>query len=156
MQILELKRNLNKPDETYRCDLLKRGHDYIIVKYVSDRSGRVGSVVFDAGSTTYAYYRVGMEYVIWKMLDSGGRLKGYLFHICRDLQLDDEKIEYLDLLLDVWIDPEGCLTILDRDEVEACAGKGVIGEKELVRIARQEKEIVANWKSIISDFNRLL
>jgi hypothetical protein len=63
---LELKRHLNKPDQSYLCDLLTRGSDYVIVKYVSEMSGRVGDVTFDAGSTTFAYYRTGMGYVIWK------------------------------------------------------------------------------------------
>jgi predicted RNA-binding protein associated with RNAse of E/G family len=97
-----------------------------------------------------------MGYVIWKMVNPDNRLAGYLFHICRDICLEDDKITYLDLLLDVWIDAEGQITILDRDEVEECEMKGVIGEKELRWIARQEKEITENWKRIISDFNFLL
>ncbi len=155
-KILEIKRHLNKPDESYLCDLLKRNSDWIIVKYVSDRPGRVGSVTFDAGSTTFAYYRTGMGYVIWRMLDPDDRLKGYLFHICRDLRVENDKVNYLDLLLDVWIDAENQITILDRDEVEDCARKGVIGEKELMCIKRQEQEIVENWRQIITDFNLLL
>ena len=156
MKILEIKRHLNKPDESYLCDPLKRNSDWIIVKYVSDRPGRVGAVTFGAGSTTLAYYRTGMGYVIWKMLTPDHRLEGYLFHICQDLQVGEDMVEYLDLLLDVWIDPAGQITILDRDEVEDCKAKEVIGEKELMWIARQEKEIIENWKQIISDFNLLL
>jgi protein associated with RNAse G/E len=155
-KILEIKRHLNKPDETYLCDLLKRNSDWVIVKYVSERPGRVGAITFEAGSTTFAYYRTGMGYVIWKMLTPECRLEGYLFHICQDLHVEYDKVKYLDLLLDVWIDAAGQLTILDRDEVEDCAGKGVIGEKELMWIARQEKEIIENWTEIISDFNFLL
>ena len=156
MKILELKRHLNKPVESYRCDLIRCGSDYIIVKYVSDRSGRIGPVIFDAGSTTFAYYKTGMGYALWKMLNSHKRLEGYLFHICQDLEVGEDKVEYLDLLLDVWIDAEGQMTILDRDEVEACAEKGVIGERELMWIAQQEQEIIEKWKRIISDFNLLL
>ena len=153
---MELKRHLNKPDQSYLCDLLTRGSDYVIVKYVSEMSGRVGDVTFDAGSTTFAYYRTGMGYVIWKMLTPDNRLEGHLFHICQDLQVEEDKVKYLDLLLDVWIDAAGQITILDRDEVEDCAGKGVIGEKELMWIDQQEQEIIENWKRIISDFNLLL
>ena len=156
MKILEIKRHLNKADESYLCDLLKRNSDWIIVKYVSERPGRVGSVTFDVGSTTFAYYQTGMGYVIWRMLDPDDRLKGYLFHICRDLNVENDKVNYLDLLLDVWIDAEDQITILDRNEVEDCARKGVIGEKELIWIERQEQEIVENWRQIISDFNLLL
>jgi len=156
VKIPELKRHVNKPDQSYLCDLLAHGSDYVIVKYVSEISGRVGAIIFDAGSTTFAYYKTGMGYVLWKMLNPDNRLEGYLFHICRDLQVGENRVEYLDLLLDVWIDADGQMTILDRDEVEDCAGKGVIGEKELRWIAQQEKEIIENWKKIISDFNLLL
>ena len=153
MKILELKQHLNKPEESYLCDLLERGRDYVIVKYVSDSAGRVGPVTFDAGSKTYAIYKIGMGYVIWKMLNSEDTLKGYLFHICKDLRLQKDKVKYLDLLLDVWIDAAGQITILDREEVEDCAGKGVIGEKELLWIDQQEQEIIKNWQHIISEFN---
>lgn len=156
MKILELKRHFNKPEESYLCDLIRRGSDYIIVKYVSDKSGRVGSVTFNTGSTTYAYYKIGIGYVIWKMFNSDTRLEGYLCHICQDIDVEEDKVKYLDLLLDVWIDAEGQITILDRDEVKECVVKGVIGESELMWIAQQEQEIIENWKQIISDFNLLL
>ena len=73
MKILELNLHLNKPEESYQCDLLKRGSDYVLVKYVSERPGRVGAVTFDVGSTTFAYYRTGMGYVVWKMLNPDSR-----------------------------------------------------------------------------------
>ena len=156
MKILELKRHLNKPDESYWCDLLQRGEDWVVIKYVSDRSGRVGGVTFDAGSTTLAYYRTGIGYVAWKMLDPQHGLVGHLFHICRNLQVGEDRVEYLDLLLDIWIDPVGQMTILDRDEVEECAVRGVIGERDLTWIAHQERKIIENWRQIISDFELLL
>ena len=156
MKILELKRHLNKPDESYLCDLLKRGSDYIIIKYVNEQPGSVASVIFDTGSTTYAFYRNGMGYVIWKMENPHHVLEGYLFHICRDLMVRDDRVEYQDLLLDVWIDATGQITILDRDEVQQCAAVGLIGEMELKWIARHEQEIVGNWQQIIADFNHLL
>ena len=156
MKILELKKHLNKPDESYLCDLLKRGNDYIIIKYVNEQPGSVGSVTFDTGSTTYAYYRNGMGYVIWKMENPHHVLEGYLFHICRDLRVREDKVEYQDLLLDVWIDATGQIKILDRDEVQQCAAAGLIGESELKWIVHYEQVIVGNWQQIIADFNHLL
>lgn len=155
MKILEIKRHLNKRDESYLCDLFKRGRDYVVLEYVSDQPGRVGDVTFEVKSTTYAYYRTRAGYVLWKMFGADNKLKGHLFHICRDQQVKDDRVEYLDLLLDIWVGADGKLTILDRDEVEACAAKGVIGEQDLAWIARQEQEITKNWRQIISDFDRL-
>ncbi len=155
MKILEIKRHLNKPDESYLCDLLLRGSDYVILKYVSTQPGRVGSVTFEAGSTTFAHYKTGRGYVVWKMLNPDKTLEGHLFHICKDQQVKDTRVEYLDLLLDVWIDSEGQLTILDRDELETCARNGEIGDKELRWIAQQEQVITENWKQIVSDLDLL-
>ena len=150
MKILEIKRHLNKPDETYYCDLIERGTDDVLLRYVSDRSGRVGEVTFEVGSITYAFYKTGDGYVLWKMFGPDDSLKGHLFHICCDLKVAEDRVEYLDLLLDVWIGADGKPTILDRDEVRDCANQGLIGGKELSWIDRHEKEIVQNWRQIIS------
>ena len=83
-------------------------------------------------------------------------LEGYLFHICCDLQVREDRVAYLDLLLDIWIDPGGQLKILDRDEVQECVQSGLLGERELGWIAWQEQQIVANWQHIVADFDRLL
>ena len=97
-----------------------------------------------------------MGYVVWKMVNPFQVLEGHLFHICRDLQAREDRVEYLDLLLDVWIDIHGQVTILDRDEVQQCAEAGLIGECELMWIARQEQHISENWQQIVADFNYLL
>ena len=156
MKILEIKRHINKPDQSYLCDLLKRGKDYIIIKYVNERPGSVGSVFFDTGSTTYAYYRDGMGYVVWKMMNPQGVLEGYLFHICCDLQVRKDRVAYLDLLLDIWVDPRGRMEILDRDEVQECARAGMLGVHELEWIAQQEQQVVESWRHMVDDFDRLL
>ena len=156
MKILEIKRHLNKPDESYLCDLFKRDSDYLVLKYVSEQPGRVASVTFEVGSTTYAYYRAGGGYVLWKMLGPDNKLRGHLFHICRDQVVSEDRVEYLDLLLDIWIDADGQLSILDRDEVEQCATKGALSEQDLAWITRQEQEIIKNQTQIISDFDNIL
>ena len=148
-EILEIKRHLNKPDEHYFCSLLQSGEDDMVLKYVSKRSAKLGNVLFESGSTTYAYYKTGTGFVPWKMYGPDGHLRGYLFHICRDLRVNQDRVEYLDLLLDIWISPEGSITVLDRDELEACAAKGLVDERDLSWIAHYEEAIEKGWKEII-------
>jgi hypothetical protein len=156
VKILELKRHLNKPDESYWCDMLQRGQDWVVIKYVSDRPGRVGAVAFEAGSTTFAYYRTGMGYVVWKMFNPQQALVGHLFHLCRDQQVQSGRVEYLDLLLDIWVDALGRMTILDQDELQACVSSGVVSPQDVDWIAGHQQEITENWRQIIADFDRLL
>ena len=153
---LEVKRNLDKPDAVYACDLLFRGADTVVLKYVSDGPGQVGEVHFEAGSTTFAYYRDGAGYVLWKMCVPQGGPKGHLFHICRDLRVGEEQVEYLDLLLDLWFDGEGNMTVLDREQLEACRASGAIGGGDLAWIARQEDYVVRNATRIIKELDGLL
>jgi len=153
---LEIKRHLNKPDEFYLCDLFKRDGDYLVLKYVSAHPGRVASVTFEAGSITYAYYRAGGGYVLWRMLGPNHKLRGYLFHICTDQMVSENRVEYLDLLLDIWIDAHGQLSVLDRDEVQECVAEGVLNEQGLAWVTKQEQEIINNRTQIISDFNSIL
>ena len=152
-EILEIKRHLNKPDESYQCTLLQSGEDEVVLRYVSNGPARVGDAALKPGSTTYAYYKTGAGFVPWKMIGPDGHLKGYLFHICRDLRVSRDRVEYLDLLLDIWISPEGSITVLDRDELEACAAQGLLNEKDLAWIAHHENEIKRNWKEIVSFLN---
>jgi hypothetical protein len=156
MKILEIKRHLNKPDESYLCDLFTRGRDFVVLKYVNERSGKIGEVTIEAGSITHAYYKTGEGYVVWKLSGPEGTLTGHLFHICRELKVDERQVEYLDMLLDLWIDPHGRLTVLDQDEVDACAENGVLGERDLAWIADQKRGIIENMARIIGDFDLLL
>jgi len=157
MKILEVKRHLNKPDETYLCELLMRDNaHFMVLKYVNERAGRVGSVSFEVGAITYACYKSGEGFVLWKMLSPNEHLRGYLFHICRDIKLEEDRVAYMDMLLDVWIDDEGRISVLDRDEVEGCVADGIIGNEEVSWIRRQEKNIIRNWRKIIADFESLL
>jgi hypothetical protein len=155
MKILEVKRHLNKPDQSYLCDLLYQGSDLVVLKYVSDRPGRVGDTLFEPGTTTYAAYKAGEGYVLWKMVDPQGNLKGHLFHICRDLQVHQDRVDYLDMLLDVWVDRDGRVSVLDRDELAACVSKGVVGQEALAWIEEQEKRIQANWNRMIAELDHL-
>jgi predicted RNA-binding protein associated with RNAse of E/G family len=113
----------------------------------------VGPAKFEPGTITYAYYRKGAGYVLWRMYGPDGRLRGHLFHICKDLEIGEDRVEYLDLLLDLWVDENGRVTVLDRDEVEECRSKGIIGERDLARISLQEKEINENFLRIISQLD---
>lgn len=156
MSFLEVKRHLNKPDDTYACELLARGPGHVVLRYVSDRPARVGAVAFEAGSTTYASYREGAGYVLWRMCGPDGRLRGHLFHVCRELRVEAGRVEYLDLLLDLWFDPDSALTVLDRQEVAACRQAGLLDETDLAWISAQEREIVREAERITGELDALL
>jgi hypothetical protein len=128
--ITEIKHHLNKPTERYVCDVLGRGRDWVTVSYTAERDYRLRPLTIPAGSRTIARYEHGRPYVRWDMSAPDGRPLGRLFHLCRDLTVSEDRIEYVDMLLDVWAWPDGRAEVLDDDELEACVREGKVAPAE--------------------------
>jgi hypothetical protein len=131
-EFLEIKRHINKPDERYRCELLRKEPGRIILRYVSDRafaSSRLG-ITFPPGCVTLALYRTSRPYVFWAIYSPSAELLGYLIHICKDMEISESSLSYLDMLLDIWFYPDGRRIVLDEDEVEQCLREGLITKAE--------------------------
>lgn len=47
-----------------------------------------------------------------------GKLKGWYCNITKPTQIRDDEVIYEDLILDLWVTPNGTQTILDEDELE--------------------------------------
>ena len=156
MKYREIKRHLNKPDAVYDCERILRAGDYVVLRYVNARPGRLGELDVHAGTVTYGYYRDGAGYVLWKMQDPEGRLLGHLFHVCRNLKVGDCEVDYVDLMLDLWFDPTRRLTVLDRDELDAYALSDGLSGREMEWVARHERAIADNVDEILDDFDGIL
>ncbi len=149
--IREVKRHINKDDEVYECQLLHRDEGYLVLLFVNDTAGNIGDVFFDAGSRTVAHYWVDRGYVLWRMYESSGDLKGHSFHICGDVKINEDYVSYLDLLLDVWFYPDGSYLILDEDEVDDCKRRGLIDDRALEWIEKQKALITDKFEKIVND-----
>ena len=102
------------------------------------------------GSTTVAHYWQDRPYVAWRMFDLNKRLLGTLFHICTNVCIREDLLSYDDLLLDIWIAPDGKMRVLDEDELLACIAAGRISESELNTIQQARIDIISRHDEIIS------
>jgi hypothetical protein len=133
-RIREIKRHLNKPEEVYECELIHREPGYLVVRYVTDRAFEFGGITIPAGSRTVGHYRAGSDCVIWEMYEPSGEKLGTLVHLCRDLEIGDDYVSYLDLVLDLWFHPDGRYQVLDEDELADCVAQGRISDREAERL----------------------
>ena len=156
MLFCELKRHLDKPDETYVCDLVARGTDWVVLSYVSKQAWEVAGALLPKGSQTLAFYQTDVAHVLWRMCAPSGNLKGHLFHICRDVRVEESRVSYQDLLLDIWISLAGSVEVLDREDVDECYREGKLCEEDLKTIAAEEKRIVTHWPVLIREMDALL
>jgi len=148
--IAEIKEHKNKETQRFRCTVLHREANYLVVSFHSEKEGNIKDIIIPSGSTTIAHYWKDSGYVVWRMYGPEGRLIGTLFHIAKDVIIAGKQVRYLDLIVDIWITPDGKLRILDEDELEECKKAGVISIEEEQWIEKQKALIVHSHADIIN------
>ena len=147
----EVKIHKNKQTQRFSCRLLLREQGHMILFYKSSAEGKIADIVIKKGSSTIAHYWTGRGYVLWRMYDAEINLIGTLFHICREVDMSDHGVSYIDLVLDIWIPPDGSARVLDEDELEECKCAGLLTQDETAWIEKQKKYILQNYSQIISE-----
>lgn len=153
----EIKHNLNKPDQTFHCQLVRHEGDRAVLSYVSDRAYTVRAigVVFVPGTLTVAYYQEGLPYIVWKLIGPDGRLVGYYVHLCDRVRIRPDAVEYRDLLLDIWFFPDGSSRLMDEDELTDGVARGLIDAETAATVRQTAREVVTRFPAIVSDLERV-
>jgi hypothetical protein len=149
--IEEIKRHKNKEHQRFLCEVIHRDEGYLVVRFVSQEDGLIKDIVIKTGSTTIGHYWTDRGYVLWRMFNPGGRLAGTLFHICKDVMITEQKVEYLDLIVDLWISPDGMVRILDEDELQECQKAALLSNDEINWIEQQKNIVLQNHHHIIKE-----
>lgn len=146
--IVETKHNPSKPDQTFICDLVRHDGDRIVISYVSDRSYSVGEICVPAGTETMAYYQEKLPYVLWRMSGPDGQLVGYYIHLCDQVQITENTVEYRDLMLDVWFLPDGTYRLLDDDELDEAVNNGILNLATASVVRRNAASVIDGFTEI--------
>jgi protein associated with RNAse G/E len=110
-------------EETWRYEgsVLERGDGWLVLEALFDREDRpfMGATL-KRGDRFVEYYYSDRWYNVFEIYDrDDGALKGYYCNVCKPARFLDGRLEYVDLFLDVWVDPAGVQTVLDEDEFAA-------------------------------------
>ena len=146
--IVEIKHNPSKPDQTFVCDLVRHDGDRIVISYVSDRSYSVRDICVPAGTKTLAYYQEKLPYILWRMTGPNGQLVGYYIHLCDQVQITEDTVEYRDLMLDVWFFPDGTHRLLDDDELDEVVSSGVLDVTTASDVRRNAASVIDGFAEI--------
>ncbi len=94
-------------------------HGVIIQAYWSHPTKNLGYVSFEPGDRFIEYYYTDRWYNIFDIASTQGVRKGWYCNIAEPAILFEDRIEQVDLLLDVWVSPGGETLILDEAEFAA-------------------------------------
>ena len=148
-KIEEIKRHKNKPEQRFLCDLALREPGHMVIVYHAPSAGRIADIDIAPGSTTIAHYWQNGGYVLWRMFAADRTLIGSLFHICANTDIQETSVSYDDLVLDIWITPQGNARVLDGNELADAINAGLVTDDEQQWIEQQKNIILADYSNII-------
>jgi len=148
-KIEEIKRHKNKPEQRFLCDLALTEPGHIVIVYHAASAGRIADIDIAPGSTTIAHYWQNGGYVLWRMFSADRTLIGSLFHICANTDIQETSVSYDDLMLDIWVTPQGLARVLDEDELADAVKTKLVTDDEQHWIEKQKQIILENYTNII-------
>jgi hypothetical protein len=146
----ERKRSLAGPERAFECESLLVSPRLAIVRYVFQSPFSEGGNSFEAGGYTEGFFWRNRNYNLYHILSKGGQSIADRFDVVDHVSIQPDGVRYDDLLLDVWLYPDGRAVVEDEDEVaEAIAagrlspGRPLIIERTRDLLLRRGRQIVA-------------
>ncbi len=154
--ILETKRHLDGRRERFTCDLIAESPRLAIVRFTHAGPRTAGGFYFPAGSVTIGFFWAGRHYNLYRITGPDGGVIVYRFDVVDAVHLTPGHVSYTDLLLDVWVTPDGRLQVEDEDEVHAAEAAGRLSARRRQIIARTRVWLTRAHPRIIAEAEREL
>lgn len=105
------------PKIQYAGELSKRVPNGVVISALWTHSVKdLGYTRFEPGDHFTEYYFTDRWFNIFDIAAANGERKGWYCNMAQPATITDDRIEQIDLLLDVWVDPRGVPLVLDEDE----------------------------------------
>ena len=104
----------------YSGDVIQRLAYGVVIQAAWTLPARdLGYTVFEPGDQFTEYYYTNRWFNIFEIQRADGTRRGWYCNVAEPAHIHDDVIEQIDLLLDVWVNPNGELLLLDEDEFAA-------------------------------------
>jgi protein associated with RNAse G/E len=104
----------------YQGEIVERSPTRVVIQAAWTLPPKdLGYTRFETGDSFTEYYYSDRWFNIFDILGSDGKRKGWYCNVAQPAVIFDDHIEQIDLLLDVWVNPQGQPLLLDEDEFAA-------------------------------------
>lgn len=104
----------------YQGEVIEQQADGVIIQaYWSHGTKELGYTRFEPGDRFIEYYYSDKWFNIFDIANADGMRKGWYCNVAEPARFFVERIEQIDLFIDVWVTPQGETLILDEDEFAA-------------------------------------
>lgn len=135
-RIVEVKRTLGGAEKRFECGLLHVEGPHLVVLFVSTTPMRVHGVTLRAGTLTFGHFWRERPYNVYHWLDpQTGQTIGAYINLAAETRILGDRLEWLDLIVDVLALPGEPARVLDEDEVPADASPALRAQIATARAA---------------------
>jgi hypothetical protein len=146
-KFVEVKRRLDGSSEEFDCPLVHRAERVVVVSFKLPAA--VGDV--PKGTTTLGWFWTRRPYDLYRFIAKDGEVLRHRFDVVDDVVIAEDRVEYLDLIVDVVVSPTGEITIEDEDELQRAAKGGRVDAKRVDAIERALTTITRDWRRIVRE-----
>ena len=156
MRITEVKRHLQGDALRFDCELVLRRPQLLVVLF-RHRGGRsAGGFSIPRGSRTQGFFWRRRPYVLYRIVRPDGGLIAHRYDIVTDVRLGEREVSYFDLLLDIWIAPDGTVRVEDEHEVAGHARRGLLSRAQVAAIGRARALVLRRHAAVAREAARLV
>lgn len=145
-EILEVKSRLVGPDETFECHAIAIEPAFAVLLYVSTEPRAVAGLTLPAGTATLGTFWCDRPYNVYHWLRPSGETIGYYFNVADRTQIDERRLSWRDLIVDVLVLPPADVRVLDEDELPPDLSASLRDHIESAKAA-----ILTSWRTIVAE-----
>lgn len=142
--------------ETWRWSgkLVERGEKATVIDAVFNGPQRdLGYMKLQNTDQYHEFYYAGRWFNIFQVFGADGLMKGWYCNICKPADFADNEISFVDMVLDVFVYPDGRSLVLDEEEFQEKA-KTVYSPEDAARAKSAVAELLAMVEQHQHPFDR--
>ncbi|MGE5618319.1 MAG: DUF402 domain-containing protein [Sphingomonadaceae bacterium] len=155
---LILVRKLNYEDrETWRWSgkLVERGEGVMVIDAIFNAPPRdLGYMKLESTDLFHEFYFSDRWFNIFQVFGADGTLKGWYCNICKPARFLENQIDFVDMVLDVFVYPDGRSLVLDQEEFQANRQGGLYSAEDAERAEKAVEQLLDMVRRGEHPFNR--
>jgi hypothetical protein len=145
----EVKRSITGEDRVFDCTAISVTPRLAIVRFDFTAPLTLGGRTYAAGGWTEGFFWRSRSYNLYHIRSSDGGLIADRFDVIDRVCIHPEGVRYHDLLLDIWLYPDGRVIVEDEDELEEAFARGQVSPARRALVERTRRLLVSRGRRIV-------
>jgi PncC family amidohydrolase len=138
----------------YEGDVITRDEHSVVIRATWTRpTVRLGFATFEKGDVLRETFYDDRWYNVFELFNAQGQLKGWYADVTRPAHITSDTIDWEDLILDIWMSPDGSMQVLDEDEFASSRHELSDADVAIAHTALGElrDELLCRWRAYAND-----